>query len=134
MNESEKENIKKSFLLVKNSAEDTFSFRSLNLNPIISPKLIKEITGKCNFTSLTSLSLKNCNPKIKKISGLRDMISLKTLDLSCNQIGKIEGIYFLINLTELNISDNKIKSIENIVNYKYIIENLEEIAKIGLIK
>ncbi len=43
------------------------------------------------------------------------MVSLRSLDLSFNQIARIEGLGHLRSLVELNLSENLIEKIENLV-------------------
>lgn len=44
-----------------------------------------------------------------------DLVNLRTLDLSCNEIRVIEGIDSLRNLIDLKLNDNLIEHINNLV-------------------
>ncbi|CAL6040973.1 leucine-rich_repeat domain-containing protein [Hexamita inflata] len=75
------------------------------------------------LTNLTYLNLKEC--KIKRIDVLtlsqqsetkkkRNLISLKCLDVSFNEIKNVDSLSKLVNLTHLNISNNQIKRISKL--------------------
>ena len=61
--------------------------------------------------------------QISKIEGLDSLVNLSTLILGSNQISKIEGLYTLVNLSELYLSTNKISKIEGL----YTLVNLSEL-------
>lgn len=60
------------------------------------------------------------NNKIKVISGLENLTSLKKIDLGANRIRKMEAKQFenLVNLEELWLGKNKIEMIEGVSNLK----------------
>eukprot|EP00826_Nyctotherus_ovalis_P013238 TRINITY_DN13546_c0_g1_i1.p1 TRINITY_DN13546_c0_g1~~TRINITY_DN13546_c0_g1_i1.p1 ORF type:complete len:139 (-),score=10.52 TRINITY_DN13546_c0_g1_i1:261-677(-) len=113
MSTIEKENV---FALKKPARLQNFHFnfpRELS----ITPKLLKDITGKLDLSLITTLNLQFKDerfPKIKRISGLEAATNLRILNLSYNMIEKIEGLELPL-LVELNLSENSIKAIENLV-------------------
>jgi len=116
MRQVEKENRNQRLpVLLKSSMQDYVNLYDATLSPIITPKLIKEVTGETNLLAVITLILNNYSSKFKRISGLRDVPNLRILNLGCNQIRKIEGLHFLKDLIELDLSENRIVIIENIV-------------------
>lgn len=96
----------------------------------ITPILIKEITGKANLSLITVLSLRFNDdrlPKIKHISGLNSLTSLRRLDMSFNLIEKIENLSPLKSLSDLNLSENCIEILENLVLFR----SLMRVGRIG---
>ena len=94
-----------------------FSFRNLPRELVITPKLIKDITGKSELGSITTLNLQFKDerfPKIREISGLEAATNLRTLNLSYNMIETIQGLN-LPSLIELDLSENLIGVIESLV-------------------
>jgi len=73
---------------------------------------------------------KNNIHNLLQIPGLSNLVNLKTLDLSNNQIDDLEGITELINLTHLILSNNKIEDIKNIKYLKKLV-NLQFIDLCG---
>ena len=109
-----------------------FHCQSHSKELIITPKFLKDITGKCNLHVLTNLNLQFKDdrfPKIRRISGMEVVPNLISLNLSYNELTKIEGLFCLSNLTCLNLSENHITITENLVFSPYN-ENIGKINKI----
>lgn len=113
MSTVEKESV---FALKKPAKQQKFHF-SLPRELSITPKLLKDITGKSDLSLIAALNLQFKDerfPKIKRISGLQAATNLRILNLSYNMIEKIEGLDLPL-LVELNLSENSIEVIEKLV-------------------
>jgi Leucine-rich repeat (LRR) protein len=109
----------KSLKLMKDLELPRFNvnFNNLPRELMITPKLLKDITGKPDLSLITNLNLQFKDerfPKIRRIANLDTVPNLRTLNLSYNMIEKIEGLELPL-LVELNLSENNIEVIENLV-------------------
>jgi len=89
---------------------------------IISPQLIKKVTGEYDLEIVQWLSLSGNG--IRCIENLLSCSNLLELDLSHNQIRQIEGLDALAKLQKLNLASNRIQRLENL-DHLEALEQLE---------
>ena len=77
---------------------------------------IEEIEGLKDLLTLRELNLSN--NQITEIKGLEDLKILRILNLSNNQINEINGLENLKNLEYLNLKNNQITEIKGLENIK----------------
>lgn len=108
----------------KEGRKTHFRYSSLQSPPsafkelIITPKFLKDVTGKSNLSLVTVLNLQFKDlrfPKIRHISGLNAVPHLRSLDVSYNAIEWVKGVALPGSLVSLNLGENRIRGIEGLV-------------------
>lgn len=95
------------------------------VHDIISPQLIKKVTGEYDLEVVQWLNLSGNG--IRVMENLLSCTNLQELDLSHNQIRDIEGLDTMMRLQKLDLSSNRIQRIEHLDH----LESLEELQLQG---
>lgn len=97
---------------------DIVTFEDANLEEVVRDSIEKP-TGdilKSDVKSITALDARN--KSITNLNGIENLIYLKRLDLSSNQIDDISNLESLTRLTTLNLNNNQSIDLEIIANIK----------------
>jgi Leucine-rich repeat (LRR) protein len=128
--------LEKNIFNEKSELNKLFNLRKLNLNK----NNMSEIPYLFNCLNLTSLILSNNNLNhLSVIFSHHIPKSIKTLDLSYNQINEIDQLFFeqFANLNTLNLKSNQLKQIADgtfTPSIKFLYLNKNSITKIPFIK
>ncbi|WP_051542158.1 cell wall-binding repeat-containing protein [Clostridium lundense] len=93
---------------------------------------IKDLTGIGDLTSLKELNLSN--NQIEDISPLKDMTSLQNLNLSKNKIRDIKKLEGLYDLESLNLSKNNVRDIDYLeknTRLKYLNLSVNDVSSVS---
>ncbi|MBU3181425.1 leucine-rich repeat domain-containing protein [Clostridium psychrophilum] len=96
--------------------EESIKIQDVNLENVVR-KMIDKPEGKIYKSDVKDITALDATGKnIKDISGIQNLVNLKTLTLEKNSISNIEPLAQLTNLEELNLDNNDIKDISAIKN------------------
>lgn len=93
----------------ENSFDDLSQLNNAEILWLNLDKNKKPLSNFSSLSSLSTLSLRNCD--IKSLAELGELKNLSSLTLSGNQLESLDGIEKLQNLTDLNVDNNNITSL-----------------------